>query len=196
MPSPSLQVQQLAIARGDRSIVEDLDFAVAPGEILHLRGRNGAGKTSLLEVLCGLRQPAAGTIEGQPEPERRHWLGHKNALNPALSAEENLRFWCALNGHAHDGVVPALERLGLKALRHHPCGKLSTGQRRRAALARLLAAPRPWWFLDEPLAGLDHGGIDLLAGLLETQVRGGGAVLLTSHQPLAGPAAVRTLELA
>lgn len=193
---PSLQAHQLAVARGDRTIVAGLDFAVAPGEILHIRGRNGAGKTSLLEVLCGLRQPAAGAVENQPEADQHHWLGHKNALNPALSPDENLRFWCALNGHGADGVAPALERLGLKSLRHRPCGKLSTGQRRRAALARLLAAPRPWWFLDEPLAGLDHGGIDLLAGLLEAQVREGGAVLLTSHQPIsAGAAAVRHLEL-
>jgi heme exporter protein A len=196
MPSPSLLVRNLAVARGDRSIVEGLDLAVAGGEILHIQGRNGAGKTSLLEVLCGLRQPAAGQVENQPEPEQRHWLGHKNALNPALSPEENLRFWCALNGHGADGVLPALNEVGLKALRHRPCGRLSTGQRRRAALARLLAAPRPWWFLDEPLAGLDHAGIELLAHLLGDHAAGGGGALVTSHQPLpSGLAGVRALEL-
>jgi heme exporter protein A len=196
MPSPSLQIRQLAVARGDRTIVEGLDFSVAAGEILHIRGRNGAGKTSLLEVLCGLRQPAAGRIEHAPEPAQRHWLGHKNALNPALSPEENLRFWCALNGQPEAGVVPALQETGLKNLRHRPCGKLSTGQRRRAALARLLAAPRPWWFLDEPLAGLDHAGIELLARLLAAHAANGGAALLTSHQPLpAELAAVRHLDL-
>jgi len=193
---PSLQVHQLAVARGDRSIVEGLDFGVAAGEILHIRGRNGAGKTSLLEILCGLRRPAAGSIDNQPEASQRHWLGHKNALNPALSPEENLRFWCALNGQAETGVAGALQEVGLKTLRHRPCGKLSTGQRRRAALARLLAAPRPWWFLDEPLAGLDHAGIELLARLLETHARGGGAALLTSHQLLPPElAGVRHLDL-
>jgi len=196
MPIPSLQVSNLAVARGDRNVVEALGFAVAAGEILHIRGRNGAGKTSLLEVLCGLRPPAAGSIEGQPDAEHRHWLGHKNALNPALSPDENLRFWCALSGHAEADVGDALLRVGLKAQRHRPCGNLSTGQRRRAALARLLALPRPWWFLDEPLAGLDHAGIDLLAGLLETHARNGGAALVTSHQPLPqGLNGVRTLEL-
>lgn len=196
MPSPSLLVRNLAVARGDRTIVEGLDFAVAGGEILHIRGRNGAGKTSLLEVLCGLRQPQAGSIEGQPDSGARHWLGHKNALNPALSPEENLRFWCALNGHKAAEVQPALQEVGLKNLRHRPCGNLSTGQRRRAALARLLAVPRPWWFLDEPLAGLDHAGIELLARLLDAHAGGGGAVLMTSHQPLpAGSRAVRSLEL-
>ena len=196
MPIPSLQVSNLAVARGDRNVVEALGFAVAAGEILHIRGRNGAGKTSLLEVLCGLRLPAAGRIEGQPDAEQRHWLGHKNALNPALSPDENQRFWCALSGHAEADVGDALQRVGLKAQRHRPCGNLSTGQRRRAALARLLALPRPWWFLDEPLAGLDHAGIDLLAALLETHARNGGAALVTSHQPLPqGLAGVRTLEL-
>lgn len=196
MSIPSLQVRNLSVARGDRNVVEALGFAVAPGEVLHIRGRNGAGKTSLLEVLCGLRQPAAGTIEGQPGAAQRHWLGHKNALNPALSPDENLRFWCALAGHAEADAGQALQRVGLKALRHRPCGNLSTGQRRRAALARLLAVPRPWWFLDEPLAGLDHAGIDLLAGLLDEHARSGGATLVTSHQPLpAGVAGVRTLEL-
>ena len=196
MPSPTLHVSQLAVARGDRNIVAGLDLAVARGEILHIQGRNGAGKTSLLEVLCGLRQPAAGQVEGQPESGQRHWLGHKNALNPALSPEENLRFWCALNGHPAERVLPALQAVGLKALRHRPCGRLSTGQRRRAALARLLAAPRPWWFLDEPLAGLDHAGIELLARLLGGHAAEGGAALDTSHQPLpAGLAGVRSLEL-
>ena len=193
---PSLHVHNLAVARGDRTIVEGLDFGVAAGEILHIRGRNGAGKTSLLEVLCGLRQPAAGRIENAPEAARRHWLGHKNALNPALSPEENLRFWCALNGQPESGVAQALQDVGLKNLRHRPCGKLSTGQRRRAALARLLAAPRPWWFLDEPLAGLDHAGIELLARLLEAHAKEGRAALLTSHQPLPPElAGVRHLDL-
>jgi heme exporter protein A len=196
MPSPSFSVHGLAVARGDRTIVEGLDFAIAAGEILHIRGRNGAGKTSLLEVLCGLRRPAAGRVDHPPEAALRHWLGHKNALNPALSPEENLRFWCALNGQPETGVAAALQQVGLKNLRHRPCGKLSTGQRRRAALARLLAAPRPWWFLDEPLAGLDHAGIELLARLLAAHAAEGGAVLLTSHQPLPSElAAVRHLDL-
>jgi len=191
-----LQVRNLAVARGDRTIVEALDFAVSAGEILHIRGRNGAGKTSLLEVLCGLRAPAAGSVEAQPDAGQRHWLGHKNALNPALSPEENLRFWCALNGHAGVDPAQALQQVGLKAQRHRPCGTLSTGQRRRAALARLLALPRPWWFLDEPLAGLDHAGIELLAELLDGHRRGGGAALVSSHQPLPpGLNGVRSLEL-
>jgi heme exporter protein A len=197
MHSPQiLQARDLAVSRGDRTVVAGLSLAVHPGEVLHIRGRNGAGKTSLLEVLCGLRAPAAGTIEGQPAAAARHWIGHKNALNANLTATENLRFWCALNGHADGGIAAALDRVGLKGPRRRPCGTLSTGQRRRAALARLCAAPRPWWLLDEPLAGLDSGGIELLAGLLDEHARGGGAALVTSHQPLPERiGGLRTLEL-
>jgi heme exporter protein A len=192
----ALHVQNLAVVRGDRTVVEAVSFTVEEGEILHIRGRNGAGKTSLLEVLCGLRRPGTGRIEGQPEAPQRHWIGHKNALNPVLSPRENLRFWCALGESAAGGVDAALEQVGLKAQRHRPCGSLSTGQRRRAALARLLAVPRPWWFLDEPLAGLDHAGIALLTRLLDGHARGGGSAVVSSHQPLPEQlTGVRILEL-
>lgn len=197
---PSLSVHNLAIARGDRTVLQDLSFAVAGGEVLHVQGRNGIGKTSLLETLCGLRAPLEGTIANRPEPRDQHWLGHKNALNVALSPLENLRFWCKLASgpaeRAGDRVDWALERVGLKAQRHRACGALSTGQRRRAALARLHAAPRAWWFLDEPLAGLDVAGLDLLAGLLREHLQQGGAAVLTSHQPLPeGLHGLRTLSL-
>jgi heme exporter protein A len=179
-----LRVDGLAIARGDRTLVAGLSFEVVPGQVVHLQGRNGAGKTSLLEALCGLRTPVEGRVDGRPEPADYHWIGHKNALNAVLSAEENLRFWCALHGLPADGIEAALNRVGLKAARRRPGGNLSTGQKRRAALARLVAAPRRWWFLDEPLAGLDVGGLALFGELLEAHLNGGGAVVMTSHQPL------------
>lgn len=179
-----VHVINLAIARGDRTLIESLSFTLSPGDLLHLQGRNGAGKTSLLETLCGLRAAAGGQIEHRPELGQRHWLGHKNALNPALSPLENLRFWCHLHGAPTADCEAALQRVGLRAQRHRPCGGLSTGQRRRAALARLLAAPRPYWFLDEPLAGLDSAGLDLFGELLYAHRERGGATLLTSHQPL------------
>ncbi len=193
---PSLLAHDLAVARGDRVVAGPLSFAVAPGQVLHLRGRNGAGKTSLLEVLCGLRPPAAGRLENRPEAAQCHWVGHKNALNPALSPRENLAYWCGLNGQPAAGVDTALERVGLKAQRHRSCGVLSTGQRRRAALARLLAAPRAWWFLDEPLSGLDVTALDLLADLLGAHLRSGGAAVVSSHQALpANLPGLLTLEL-
>ncbi len=180
----TLRVSELTVTRGDRTLVAGLNFAVNAGQVLHLQGRNGAGKTSLLEILCGLRAPAAGSVEGRPEASAYHWIGHKNALNPVLTIEENLRFWCALHDLPAAGIEAALNRVGLKSLRHRPCGNLSTGQKRRAALARLLAAPRPWWFLDEPLAGLDAAGLTLFGELLDAHLREGGTAVMTSHQLL------------
>lgn len=194
---PSLKVRQLVVTRGDRTVIDGLSFSVAPGEVLHLLGRNGAGKTSLLEVLCGLRQPADGAIDDGPDDSQRHWVGHKNALNPVLSALENLAFWAGLNGVRLADPKGAMEAVGLNP-RHanRPSGQLSTGQKRRAALARLVAAPRPWWLLDEPLAGLDIQGLALFADLLRRHVDGGGAAIVTSHQPLPGELpSLRSLSL-
>lgn len=184
---PSLKVRQLVVTRGDRIVIDGLDFDLAPGEVLHLLGRNGAGKTSLLEVLSGLRRAEAGTVETGPEPSQRHWVGHKNALNPVLSALENLVFWAGLNGVRLASPKAAIDAVGLSARHaHRPSGQLSTGQKRRAALARLVAVARPIWLLDEPLAGLDVQGLAMFAGLLATHVDGGGAAIITSHQPLPG----------
>lgn len=192
-----LEVHDLVVSRGDRTVIDGLSFAVAAGDVLHLLGRNGAGKTSLLEVLCGLRQADRGRIAPQPEREAVHWVGHKNALNPTLSAVENLEFWAALNGIRLADPRAPLAALGLaRGQLARPSAQLSTGQKRRAALARLVAVPRPWWLLDEPLAGLDVQGLALFAGLVEQHVAGGGAVIVTSHQPLPGHLpSLRTLEL-
>ncbi|WP_428309180.1 heme ABC exporter ATP-binding protein CcmA [Hydrocarboniphaga sp.] len=189
-----LRTQSLSVGRGDRVLLRDFDLAVAAGELVHLRGRNGTGKTSLLEVLAGLRPAVSGKIE-RPAAGL-HWLGHKNALNGDLSVLENLQFWSALQ-HCDPKTIPAaLERLGLARLRHRPSRTLSAGQKRRAALARLLVAPRPLWLLDEPLAALDVEGLAHVGALLSAQLDGGGAVLVTSHQPLPVDAArVRSLEI-
>jgi heme exporter protein A len=183
---PPLKVQQLAVVRGDRTIVAGLGFTLGAGEVLHLEGRNGAGKTSVLEVLAGLRRADEGRIEGQPDAQARHWLGHKNGLNAALTPIENLEFWAGLNGLRIEAPKTVLASVGLKAQAQRLCGQLSTGQRRRAALARLVAVPRPWWFLDEPLAGLDAEGLEIFAAMLAGHLAGGGAAVVTSHQPLPG----------
>ncbi|HEU0195893.1 MAG TPA: heme ABC exporter ATP-binding protein CcmA [Nevskiaceae bacterium] len=182
-----LEAFELGVRRGDREILAGVDLRVHGGQILHLLGHNGAGKTSLLEVLCGLRAPSAGRLSGQPPVNRLHWLGHRNGVKASLSPLENLRFSCRLAGAPLAGVAPALERVGLQRLRHRPCGRLSTGQRRRAGLARLLVDERPWWFLDEPLAGLDVAGIALVCDLLAEHVATGGAAVVSSHQPFPKP---------
>lgn len=182
-PAPTLVVENLALARGDRTLFAGFSLRIEAGEVVHLTGRNGAGKTSLLETIAGLRQPESGQLS-VPPPEQLHWIGHKNGLHPALSAVENLQFWCGLSGVDAAGIAPALDRLQLKAARHRPARTLSTGQKRRTALARLLLSRRSWWLLDEPLAGLDVQGAALFAELVAEHRAAGGALLLTSHQAL------------
>lgn len=182
-PATPLLLTNLAVARGDRTLFAGFNLRVEAGEIVHLQGRNGAGKTSLLEVLCGLRAPEAGEVQ-RPEPEQLHWLGHRNALSGALSAVENLGYWCVAQGADASRIPAALDRLKLKAARQRPVRTLSTGQKRRTALARLLLTPRAWWLLDEPLAGLDADGVSLFAELLAEHRAAGGAAMVTSHQAL------------
>lgn len=182
--SALLQFENLAVARGDRVLLRGLTGQVEPGEVLHIRGANGAGKTSLLEVLAGLRDAEEGTVTGLDEPERCHWVGHRNALNPSLSAFENLAFWCAIQDVPTDNVRGALREFDLTRVADQPCRQLSAGQQRRAALARLAVARRPLWFLDEPLSALDDAGVEHWLNLLATHQQQGGAAIVTSHQPL------------
>jgi heme exporter protein A len=181
-----LTLKALRIGRGDRVLLRSFDLHLRPGQIVHLLGRNGAGKTSLLEVLAGLRPPLAGEI--LRGAGGWHWLGHKNGLNLALTPLENLRFWCELNAVSADdrARTAALERWRVAPLRHRAVRSLSAGQKRRVALSRLSLHPRPLWLLDEPLAGLDVATVELFSGLLLEHLQGGGGALVTSHQPIPG----------
>ncbi|MFP5306198.1 MAG: heme ABC exporter ATP-binding protein CcmA [Gammaproteobacteria bacterium] len=182
---PHLLIDQLCVSRADRLLVADLSFSVAAGELLHLRGANGSGKTSLLEILAGLRPPAGGSVTTEPQSFAMHWVGHRNALAPQLSAIENLSFWCGVNGVDSGAVAAALERMGVPpGARRRAVRTLSAGQKRRSALARLLLASRPIWLLDEPLDGLDRDGIAVFADIMRAHLRGGGIVVMTSHQAL------------
>lgn len=193
-----MQLVQLSVERAQRTLIPALDLQLGPGELLYLRGANGSGKTSLLETIAGLRQPASGSVQGLAEYGALHWISHRNALTAQLSAIENLQFWCGINQVAAAAVPAALDRVQLPAgARRRPVRSLSAGQKRRASLARLLLAERALWLLDEPLDGLDRDGIALFAGLLDEHLARGGMVIMTSHQPLpALRAPVRELELA
>ena len=193
---PLLAVEALTLCRGSRKLAADLSFDLDTGTALHLRGSNGVGKTTLLEVLSDLRRVEAGQVSQRPDPSQLHWLGHKNALNLSLTPQENLEFWCGLHAVDVAGISSALEKLGVSRVRHRPCRTLSAGQKRRTALARLLLSPRKLWLLDEPLDGLDAQGLALFADLLNQHLQRGGAAVITSHQPLPlGVMSVRELQI-
>lgn len=194
-----ISVSGLTISRGERVLFRDLSFRVAPGEVLALTGANGAGKTSLLRTLAGFIRPDAGGVafDGAETEEARgsrlHWLGHLDGLKPARRAREELDFQCRWLGADTGAIAAAVLRLGLEPLLDLEVRKLSAGQRRRLALARLIAAPRPLWLLDEPLSPLDARWRAEVGVLLQTHVAGGGAVIAAVHDPL--PVASRTLDL-
>lgn len=194
-----ISVSGLTISRGERVLFRDLSFAVAAGEVLALTGANGAGKTSLLRAMAGFIRPDAGEVvvdgaeTGEARGSRLHWLGHLDGLKPARRAREELDFQCRWLGADTAAIAAAVLRLGLEPLLDLEVRKLSAGQRRRLALARLIAAPRPLWLLDEPLSPLDARWRAEVGVLIQAHVAGGGAVIAAVHDPL--PVAARTLDL-
>ena len=191
-----LSVSGLSVARGDRVLFEGLSFDLAAGEAIALTGANGAGKTSLLRAVAGLLRPRAGEIlhagEGEPR-DGLHLVGHQDGLKASRLAGDELAFQARWLGADAAGFSRALERLELRRLLPLEVRKLSAGQRRRLALARLVAAPRPLWLLDEPLAPLDGVWRGRIGELMAEHLAGGGAILAAVHDPLPIPA--RALEI-
>jgi heme exporter protein A len=184
-----LSVENLACERGERRIFEGVSFALEPGDTLTVLGRNGAGKSSLLDILAGRLAPADGRIvlgdAGERTlPESLHYVAHRDALKGALTAGENLAFAREFLGERALSPADALAEIGLAHALHLPVAYLSAGQRRRVALARLLVAQRPLWLLDEPSAALDAASQSNLRRLIETHRTGGGIVIATTHVPL------------
>lgn len=192
-------IQDVAIRRGERLLFERLSFTVSAGEAIALTGRNGAGKTSLLRAVAGLLRPAAGTVTfegGDPDdnPGRHlHLLGHLDGLKGGRTAWEELRFAALWQGGTEDSAREAAKALELGRLLELEVRKLSAGQRRRLALARLLAAPRPIWLLDEPLAPLDSVWRVRIGELMADHLAGGGMILAAVHDPL--PVPTRGVEI-
>lgn len=177
-----LAFRDVACARGGRLLFEGLSFALAPGEACLVTGPNGVGKSSLVRVASGLLDPAAGVMECGD----RALLGEHSALDPELPLGRALGFWAALDGGA---VMPALAAVGLAELAEVPVRFLSTGQRRRAAIARVVASGAKVWLLDEPANGLDAASVTVLEGLIAGHRAGGGAALVATHLPIAVPGA-------
>lgn len=191
----ALEARGLGFSRGPDWVFRDLDFRVPPGRILLAEGANGSGKTTLVRVLAGLLEFHAGELvfDGEPvapgsERLRRDmlYLGHRLSVKDDLTALENLRFLCALHGQPADGHAceRALADIGLAGLQDAPAARLSAGQRKRVALARLALDRRPLWLLDEPYANLDRDGAALVSGLIGRHAQRGGLTVLTAHEGL------------
>jgi heme exporter protein A len=199
-----LEAADLTCERGGRLLFEKLSFRLSAGDLLRIAGANGSGKTSLLRILCGLLEPAAGAVRWQGSPIRALreeyaknivYLGHAAAVKDELTAAENLSIACLLAGRAasSSGVEEALARFAVPPDKQ--VKRLSQGQRRRAALARLaLSGSVPLWLLDEPLSALDADGIELLKRLIVEHQGRGGAVVFSTHQD-PGIAATGVVEL-
>ncbi|MCZ8184181.1 MAG: heme ABC exporter ATP-binding protein CcmA [Beijerinckiaceae bacterium] len=190
VPAPALAIRGLAMARGYRTLFRDLDIDLAPGQVLQLTGPNGTGKSTLLRLIAGFLRPDAGSIRWSPLPEDAtpgeclHYSGHHEGLRDGLTAHDNVATLASLLGGDPGRAEAALIEVGAGPLAELPVEVLSAGQRRRVALARLLAAPRPVWLLDEPFTALDRDGQALVRRLIASHAQAGGLVIAATHQPL------------
>ena len=173
----TLRVTNVTCSRGSVVINEAVSFTLKSGDFLLLKGANGCGKTTLLRLLAGLQHPYKGQID-IPD-DQAVYLGHFNAVKPALSVEENLKFWADI--YEGNGVTQALGRFNLTDLAAYPAGRLSSGQKRRLSLARLLLVHCPIWLLDEPTISLDDKSVDLLRDVLKAHLKAGGICVAASH---------------
>jgi heme exporter protein A len=176
--------------RGGREVFSGLDFATSSGEALAVTGANGSGKTSLLRIIAGLLALAGGSLDlqgGEAEltlAEQAHYLGHRDAMKPALSVRENLSFWRKFLGGEVFDAGQSLDQVGIEHTADLPAAYLSAGQRRRLSIARLIAVRRPIWLLDEPTSALDAAGQTLFTEVMRDHLARGGIVIAATHAPL------------
>ncbi len=189
-----LVAENLVLERGGRNVVDGLSLRLEGGAALVLTGPNGSGKSTLLRSLAGYLRPASGSVRitgagaDREVGEVCHFVGHLDGIKTHLTAAENLTFWATYLGGAADlaaRVEAALQRFALDALADIPAGYLSAGQKRRLALARLVAAERPLWLLDEPTVSLDAASIEVLIAAVNGHLATGGMAVIATHVPMA-----------
>ena len=187
-----LRFEGVACVRGRRLLFDRLDFVAGPEQAIEIAGRNGCGKSSLLRLAAGLLEPVAGTIL---RPARAGLVDERLAFDATATLRQALAFWAKVDRSAPGVIDQALADMGIDHLATVPVRMLSTGQRKRAAFARLLASPTPLWLLDEPLNGLDADGVERATREIRTHLGGGNAVLYASHQPIDSLFDRRRIEL-
>jgi heme exporter protein A len=200
-----LSVEKVHVWRGDRHVLKGVSLNLKPGELLHVAGPNGTGKTTLLRVACGLLRPEQGVVSWlgtsiasvRTEYQARlAYASHEPALKADLTALENLRFAVGLKRRVTVVELRAsLERTGVAGCADLPARVLSAGQRRRVAMARVLAMSATLWLLDEPFTNLDAAGAELMTGFLQSHVEQGGAALVVAHHDLKIDVDMRRLDL-
>jgi len=186
-----LSAKNLTLIRGESCLFQGLEFALNPGELLLLEGRNGSGKTSLMRAIAGMLSLESGEIFWNDEPvsEQRQefhgslvWLAHRTGLKGDLTLVENLRFEGSLRRQSGTDPEVTYERLGITRLKRLALRSLSAGQQRRVALARMLMADVPLWLMDEPFTNLDREGRQLVMDLTEEHLANGGMCVMAAHQ--------------
>ncbi len=200
-----LGVEKVHVWRGDRHVLKGVSLSLGPGQLLHVSGPNGTGKTTLLRVICGLLRPEQGEVSWRGRSIARvrdeyqailAYASHEPALKGDLTALENLRFAVGLKRRVTAAELRAsLQRTGVEDCADLPARVLSAGQRRRVAMARVLAMRASLWLLDEPFTNLDAAGTDLMASVLRSHVEGGGSALVVAHHELTMDGDTRRLEL-
>ena len=178
----------LALSRGGIELFSNITVSIASEEILWIHGRNGIGKTTLLDGLCGLFRPDAGHIEWQQDSSPCQpsdiiaYQPHLSFAKDVMRAHEELSFWAKMHG-TEALIDPALDYVGLTSKAHVPCGKLSAGQKRRLSLAKLIISQKPIWVMDEPTAAIDKAGRDMVDALIGAHIARGGGAIIASHNP-------------
>ena len=203
-----LELVNLDCVRGGRTLFRNLNLSVAEGSLVQLQGPNGSGKTSLLRIISGLMAPENGEVRwqganirtlGEEYSQDIAYLGHRNGIKEELTPLENLRVSAGVSGNKLDTkeAVAALKQVGLESRQDLPVRFLSEGQRRRAALSRLITSTAKLWLLDEVLAALDTSAVDLVRTIIEGHLnKGGMAIVATHHELMISAGSFQRLELA